>query len=51
MFPYELKEMPPFPMWIRNVIAIVIKNGDKIDKNMLHMSMPPKLQARSYCAM
>jgi hypothetical protein len=47
MFPDELKEVPPFLMWIRNVIAIVIKNGDKVDKNILHMSMPPKLQARS----
>ncbi len=51
MFPDELKEVPPFLVWIRNAIAIAIKNGDKINKNMLHMSMPPKLQARPYRAM
>jgi hypothetical protein len=47
----ELKEMPPFLVWIRNAIVIAVKNGDKINITMLHMSMPPKLQARSYHAM
>jgi hypothetical protein len=47
VFPNELKEVPPFLVWIRNAIVIAIKNGDKVDKNILHMSMPPKLQARS----
>jgi hypothetical protein len=40
IFPEELKEMPPFPMWIRTAIYNAIKDGEEIDKHTLHMSMP-----------
>jgi len=43
-----LKEMPPFPVWIRTAISNVIKHGEEIDKDTLHMSMPPTLATRSY---
>jgi hypothetical protein len=42
------KEVPPFPMWIRTFIATIIKEGDIIDKYIMHMSMPPTLKAKSY---
>ncbi len=46
-FPTFLKEVPPFPMWIRTYIATTIKKGDIIDKDIMHMSMPPMLEAKS----
>ncbi len=39
--------MPPFPVWIRTAISNAIKDGEEIDKDTLHMSMPPTL-GRSY---
>jgi hypothetical protein len=40
--------MPPFPGWIRTAISNGIKDGEEIDKDTLHMSMPPTLATRSY---
>jgi hypothetical protein len=40
--------MPPFPLWTRNAISNAIKDGEEIDKDTLHMSMPPTLATRSY---
>jgi hypothetical protein len=48
IFPAHLKEVPPFPMWIRTFIATIIKEGDIIDKDIMHMSMPPTLEAKFY---
>ncbi len=50
-FPTFLKEVPPFPIWIKTYIVIAIKEGDIIDKDIMHMSMPPMLEAKSYRAM
>ncbi len=40
--------MPPFPVWIKTAISNAIKDGEEIDKDTLHMSMPPTLPTRSY---
>jgi len=48
IFPKELKQMPPFLVWIRIVISHAIKDGEEIDKDTLQMSMPPTLTTRSY---
>ncbi len=40
--------MPPFPVWIRTAISNAIKDGEEIDKDTLHMSMPPTLATTSY---
>jgi hypothetical protein len=34
-------------MWIRNLVATTVK-GEQIDKNVVHLSMPPMLKAKSY---
>ncbi len=51
MFPDYLKEVPPFPKWIRNSITIIVKKGDKIEKDVVHVSMPPTLEAKNYRVM
>jgi hypothetical protein len=38
-------------MWIRTCIATSIKEGDILDKDIVHMSMPPTLGAKSYRTM
>jgi hypothetical protein len=48
IFPNHFKELSPFHVWIKNVITSSIKEEDNIDKNMLHMFVPPTLEARSY---
>jgi hypothetical protein len=35
-------------MWIRTFIATTIKEGDIIDKDIVHMSMPSTLEVKSY---
>jgi hypothetical protein len=35
-------------VWIRTAISNAIKDGEEIDKDTLHMSMPPTLPTRSY---
>jgi hypothetical protein len=44
-------EVPPFSKWVRSSIVITIKNGDVIKKDVVHMLMPPTLEAKSYRAM
>lgn len=51
MFPNNFKEVPPFLERIRTTIVLGIKDGEQIDKDTLHMSMPPPLEARSYRTM
>ncbi len=51
VFPNNFKEMPPFFKQIRNTIVLGIKDGEHVDKDTLHMSMPPTLEARSYQTM
>jgi len=51
VFKYHLKEVIPFPKWIKNSIIIIVKEGDKIEKNVVHVSMPPTLEAKSYQAL
>ncbi len=51
MFPNDLAPLPPFAMWIKSSIALAIRNAEIIDKNMVHMSMPPTLEAMSYRSM
>jgi hypothetical protein len=38
-------------MWIRVSIALTIKNGKIINKDTVHMSMPPTLEVMSYQSM
>jgi len=38
----------PFLAWIMIAITLAIKEREQIDKDTLHMSMPPTLEARSY---
>jgi hypothetical protein len=35
-------------MWIKVSIVVALNDGDTIDKNIVHMSMPPTLEATSY---
>jgi hypothetical protein len=44
-------EMPQFPTWVRSLIVVVIKNGDVIEKDVVHMLMPLTFEAKSYQAM
>jgi len=48
VFPNNIKELPPFFERIRITIVLGIKDGEQIDKDALHMSMPPTLEGRSY---
>jgi hypothetical protein len=48
VFPNDLAPLPPFVMWIEASIASVIRNGEIIDKDMMHMSKPPTLEAVFY---
>jgi len=50
-FQNHLKELPPLPMWIKNSIVTTIKEGGIIEKNVVHLSMPPTCEARSYRSM
>ncbi len=34
-------------MWIKSSIAIIIKEGDIIEKDVVHLSMPPTFEAKS----
>jgi hypothetical protein len=34
-------------MWIKNSVATTIK-GEQIDKDVVHLSMPPTFKAKSY---
>jgi len=38
-------------MWINITIVVIIKDGDKINKYTLDISVPPNLEARSHHAM
>lgn len=51
VFPYHLMEVPPFPTWVRSLIVVAIKNGDVIERDVVHMLMPPTFEAESYWAM
>jgi len=51
VFPNNFKEVPPFLEQIRTTIVLGIKDGEHVDKDTLHMSMPPTLEARSYQTM
>jgi hypothetical protein len=46
MFLNCLKEVPPFPIWIRSLIFVAIKEGDTIERDAVHMFMPPTFEAR-----
>ncbi len=41
-------EVPPFPTWVRYSIVVVIRNGYVIKRDVVHMSMPPTLETKSY---
>jgi hypothetical protein len=38
-------------MWIKNLIVTIVKEGETIEKDVVHMSMPPTFKARSYQVM
>jgi hypothetical protein len=42
--------MPHFPMWIKSSITIAIKKGETIEKDVVHISMPP-IETKSYQTM
>ncbi len=44
-------EVPRFPTWVKSLIVVVIKNGDVIEKDVVHMLMPPTFEVKSYRAM
>jgi hypothetical protein len=44
-------EVLPFPTWVRYSIVVAIKNGYVIKRDVVHMSMPPTLEAKSYQVM
>jgi hypothetical protein len=44
----NLPPLPPFATWIRVSIVSTINDGDTIDKEIMHMSMPSTLQAMLY---
>jgi hypothetical protein len=35
-------------MWIKSSIVIVVKEGEPIEKDVVHLSMPPTFEAKSY---
>jgi hypothetical protein len=41
-------EVPRFPTWVRFLIVVIIKNGDVIEKDVVHMLMPPTFEVKSY---
>ncbi len=43
--------MPSFPTWIQASISSTINNGEEIDKDTMHMSMPPTLEVMLYYTM
>ncbi len=51
VFPYDLAPLPPFATWIRVFTTVTLNDGDTIDKDIVHMYMPPTLEAMSYQAM
>ncbi len=48
MFPNDLAPLPPFLTWIRASIVMAFNDWDTIDKDIVHMSMTPTLEAMSY---
>ncbi len=48
MFLDHLQELPPFLEWIQNAIATTVKEGKVIERDVVHMSMPPTLEVQSY---
>jgi hypothetical protein len=40
MFLNRLKEVSPFPIWIRSLIFVAIREGDTIERDVVHMFMP-----------
>ncbi len=51
MFLDHLQELPPFLEWIQNAIATTVKEGKVIERDVVHMSMPPTLEVQSYWTM
>jgi hypothetical protein len=51
MFPNDLAPSAPFAMWTMVSIASAIKNGEIINKDTMHMSMPSTLEAMSHQSM
>jgi hypothetical protein len=35
-------------MWFKHLITTIMKDEEPIEKNVVHMSMPPMFEARSY---
>jgi hypothetical protein len=51
VFPDHLVQITPFPIWVGTTISSAIKHSEIIDKDVVHMSMPPTLEAITYHAM
>jgi len=52
MFSNDFAPLPRFAMWIKVSTALAnIRNGEIIDKDVVHMSMPLTLEAMSYRSM
>ncbi len=51
MFLNDLAPVPPFATWIKVSIGVTLNDGGIIDKDIIHMSMPPTLEAMSYQTM
>jgi len=48
VFPNDLAPLPPFATWKRACIIVAFNDEDTIDKDIMHMSMLPTLEAMSY---
>jgi hypothetical protein len=51
MFLDHHKEVPPFSIWIKSSIVVVVKEGEPIEKDVVHLSMPPTFKAKCYQTM
>jgi len=46
-----LLHCPPFATWIKASIIVALNDGDTIDNDIMHVSMPPTMEAMSYRTM
>jgi hypothetical protein len=47
-YPKELRSLPTYEKWIPFAISDAINDGEKIDKEIIQLSIPPTLKATSY---
>jgi hypothetical protein len=50
-YPEELRPLPAYEKWILSAISDVINDGEKIDEEIIQLSIPPTLKATTYRSM